>query len=129
MDKKLLIVDDDMGYVSIVKKQLSKVGFSIHVAECKEKMINYLNSNLPDIILVDVLMNNEEGLKILRELVKTQSNSKVIVISRAKNIEIIEKSFKYGAYDYIIKPFNLKDLTNKVLYAINMCNSKNLHHV
>lgn len=129
MEKKLLIIDDDLGYITIVQKHLIKEGFSVHIAESYEKINNYLKLNLPDVILIDVLMNKGNGLDILKKLNQEIQKVPFIVISKGKDIHIIEKSFKYGAYDYLIKPFNLKDLHNKVVYAIDKKISKKAHHV
>jgi DNA-binding NtrC family response regulator len=129
MENELLIIDDDLGYITIVQKHLMKEGFSVHIAESFEKINNYLKLNLPDIILIDVLMNNGKGLEILKKLNQENQKAPLIVISKGKDIHTIEKAFKYGAYDYLIKPFNLKDLHNKVAYAIDNNISKKTHHV
>lgn len=126
MKKNLLIIDDDLGYVSVVQKYLTKQGFSILIANNEEKINEYLNLSSPEVILIDVLMNNKKGLKILKKISKSY-NIKLLVISKAKDINTIEQAFKNGAYDYIIKPFNIRDLVNKIICAIS--NTKQVHHV
>jgi|GEM_PF-3245108 len=129
MNKKLLIIDDDLNYLTIVKKQMSKEGFVISVYNSIERIQDYLKNNSPDIILLDVIMNDGQGLIILKEIKTIIGNIPLIVISRGKDVKLIEKSFSYGAFDYLIKPINLKDLRNKINYALDQKAKKGIHHV
>jgi len=129
MNKKLLIIDDDLNYLTIVKKQMSKEGFVISVYNTIEKVQDYLKNNSPDIILLDVIMNDGQGLIILKEIKMIIGNIPLIVISRGKDVKLIEKSFNYGAFDYLIKPLNLKDLRNKINYALDQKAKKGIHYV
>jgi len=129
MNKKLLIIDDDLNYLTIVKKQMSKEGFVISVYDSIERIQDYLKNNSPDLILLDVIMNDGQGLIILKEIKTIIGNIPLIVISRGKDVKLIEKSFKYGAFDYLIKPLNLKDLKNKINYALDQKAEKGIHHV
>jgi len=132
MERKLLIIDDDLSYVSVVEKQMLDEGYEVILANTTKKINNYLKSNFPDIVLLDVLMNNKKGLDILKDLsFMSKVAAPIIVISRGKDIHLIEKAFKYGAYDYLIKPLNLKDLKNKIIYALEQrkTKSKKVYHV
>jgi two-component system response regulator PilR (NtrC family) len=129
MDKKLLIIDDDFNYLTIVEKQMSKESFNVTVADTLPKIYDYLNQNSPDIILLDVIMNNGEGLIFLKKLSSIIGRTPLIVISRGKDIDLIEKSFSYGAFDYLIKPLNLRDLKNKINFALEQRVNKNTYHV
>jgi len=129
MEKKLLIIDDDLGYITLVQKHLKREGFSVHIADSNDKINNYLELNLPDVILIDVLMNNNLGFEFLRMLKQEIKSVPLIVISKGKDINNIEKAFKNGAFDYLIKPFNLKDLYNKIMYSLESKLSEKTRHV
>lgn len=129
MKKEILIIDDDLGYISIVQKQLEQEGYNLFVASTKEEVKEKLENGLPDLILIDVQLNDYMGLKILKKLAIGYEKIKVMVITSVKEVLTIEKSFEYGAYDYVIKPFNIKDLANKISYALNECVTKDGHHV
>ena len=119
MKSKLLLIDESSPYLFIVKKILINEGFEVGIAETKEGVNNYLKNTLPDIILIDVLMNSKNGFAILEKL-KSEHNFliPILVISAGKNIEIIKKAFNLGAYDYLIKPLNFRDLKNKINKAL-----------
>ena len=129
MKKKILIVDDDWSCDLTIKLFLTEKLFDVFLMNSYEQVYDFLKLDTPDIVLIDVLMKNEKGLEILRKIKQKTQNIPLIIISKAKNPLIIEKAFKCGAYDYLIKPMNFKDLNNKICYALNKKLIKRLHHV
>ena len=123
MKGKILIIDTYSAYISLIKKLLSNEGYGVEICENENEINSYLKNHLPDIILIDVLLSNGKGFDILVHLKSKYSLiAPVIIISEGRNIETIERAFKSGAYDYLIKPINIKDLRNKIISALNKNN-------
>ncbi|HEX9025211.1 MAG TPA: response regulator [Clostridium sp.] len=107
---KTMIVEDDPMVRQINSKFLDKVeGFSLkkaaaNLTEAKE----FLSKNTIDLILLDVFLPNENGIDFLKWLRKNEISSDVILITADKSIEKINDSFRYGAVDYLIKPFTFE---------------------
>lgn len=119
MKPKLLIIDELSEYFFFLEKVLINIGYEVSGIDVENEIFEYLNMFLPDIILIDVQMNNGKGFIFLKKI-KYEINvaAPVIVISSCKNIKEIEKAFNYGVYDYLIKPLNLNELTNRINKAL-----------
>lgn len=131
MKPKLLIIDELSAYLFFIKKVMINNGFEVVVSDDKKEVYKYILQNSPDIILIDVRLNKNEGFNILKKIkFKLKISAPAIVISRCKNVHEIEKAFDYGAYDYLIKPLNLRDLKNKVRKALEKDKfNKSSYHV
>ena len=107
---KTMIVEDDPMVRQINSMFLNKVeGFSLkkaaaNLTEAKE----FLSKNTIDLILLDVFLPNENGIDFLKWLRKNEISSDVILITADKSIERINDAFRYGAVDYLIKPFTFE---------------------
>jgi len=131
MSPKLLIIDELSPYLFFIKRILSSEGYQVKVSDTESEIINFISTDEPDLILIDVQMNKGEGLEILKKIkMEFHTSTPTIVISAVKHISEIEKAFDYGAYDYLIKPLNLRDLKNKLKKALEKDKlNKNSYHV
>lgn len=119
MTPRILILDEFSSYLRFIKELLTNEGFEIACVEKEQDIEECLAHFNPEIILIDVYMNNGQGFIFLEKLSKKYKNTKpIIVLSSGKNVEDIGRAFNLGAYDYLIKPLNLRDLQNKVQQAI-----------
>jgi len=115
MKRKVLIIDAISNYLYFIKRVLINEGYEVMITSSEKELISYLHNDLPDLILVDVKLNNDQGFEYIRKIKKELNiETPAIVISNGKNIKEIERAFDYGASDYLIKPLNLRDLKNKV---------------
>lgn len=130
MIPKILIVDELSPYLLFIKRFLSSEGFYVMVSDVEAEIFTRIDQDHPDLILIDVQMKKNEGFDLLKKI-KLESHiyTPVIVISAVKKIHDIEKAFDYGAFDYLIKPLNLRDLKNKIKKALekNMSNKNSCH--
>jgi len=107
---KTMIIEDDPMVRQINSKFLSKVqGFSLkkavaNLTEAKET----LEETTIDLILLDVFLPNENGIDFLKWLRKNEISSDVILITADKSMDRIKEAFRYGAVDYLIKPFTFE---------------------
>jgi len=107
--KKILIVDDSLFMRKILKDILPEK-YDIFEAESGSKALEQFNEEKPDLVLLDIIMphGEEEGLRVLREMIKTDPELKVIMITAVGQDAIIGECKKLGVKDYIVKPFDSK---------------------
>ncbi|MBZ9685441.1 response regulator [Clostridium estertheticum] len=107
---KVLIVEDDPMVVKFNKYYLEQVGgFELKgVAASADDAFSVLEKEPIDLILLDIYMPGINGLELLSQLRKTDTNVDVIIVSAAKDSISIKKALQHGAVDYLIKPFEFE---------------------
>lgn len=116
-NKKILIVEDDAFVQDIYRTKLSQEGFSIMDAENGEKALKKLESESPDLILLDIIMPLMNGLEFLEKLRadKKYKKTPVILLTNLGQKEDVEKGLALGANDYLIKShFTPSEVLEKV---------------
>ncbi|MEC5164970.1 two-component system alkaline phosphatase synthesis response regulator PhoP [Flavobacterium sp. PL11] len=114
--KKILIVDDEPNIVMSLEYTFKKNNFEVFIARDGQEALDILRNQLPDIIILDVMMPMVDGYATLAQIKKDKklAHCKVIFLS-AKNKEIdIEKGLSLGANLYVTKPFSVKKLVDQV---------------
>lgn len=107
---EVMIIEDDPMVREINSKFLRKIeGFTLYqavsnITEAKKA----ITSKKPDLILLDVFLPNENGIDLLRWIRKEEILVDVILITADKAINRVEEAFRYGAVDYLIKPFTFE---------------------
>ncbi|MPM06873.1 Transcriptional regulatory protein DcuR [bioreactor metagenome] len=107
---KVMIIEDDPMVRDINSRFLKRIdGFKLYKAvgnltEAKQ----FIKSKKPDLILLDVFLPNENGIDFLKWLRSEEIKTDVILITADKTIERVQEAFRYGAVDYLIKPFNFE---------------------
>ena len=111
--KHLLVVDDDQRIRDLLKEYLIKEGFIISTADCvedaREKM-RYINY---DLIILDVMMPGDDGLKFTSEI-RLNSQTPIILLTAKSEIDSKIEGLETGADDYITKPFSPKELVLRI---------------
>lgn len=112
----IYIVEDDVNIREIQRYALKNSGFDTMEFECGRDMYRALEKRVPDLILLDIMLPNEDGLDILVTLRKQKSTKKVpIIMVTAKTTELDKvKGLDLGADDYITKPFGVMELISRV---------------
>jgi len=120
LDKKLatiLVVDDEPGIRQSFKMVL-KDHFHVLLAENGESAVDILTKNTIDLILLDILLPDINGLDLLEKLKAIDPNPEVIMVTAVKEIQTAVRAIKLGAYEYIIKPFLVEDVVNIINRAL-----------
>ena len=113
MKKKILIIEDEIDLIKVLKDTFEKENFQVFYAENGEEGIEKFYEKNPDLILLDINMPKKNGWEVCKE-VREQSNIPIVMMT-ARDSEIDElKGLNIGADDYITKPFSLKVLVVKV---------------
>lgn len=109
MDKTVLIVDDDTKLQVLLIKYLESYGFrALQVAD-SESVMKSLRVDLPDIIILDIMLGRENGLDILKEIRKQSSVPVIMLTAKGEEADRIV-GLELGADDYLPKPFNPREL-------------------
>jgi DNA-binding NtrC family response regulator len=107
---KLLVVDDEEPFRRLLKKELTRKGFSIDVAPEGEIALRMLKENPYDVMLLDILMPGIDGISLMKKLRKDPSAPPTIVLTAKATIETAVEAMRNGAYDYLTKPYKLDEL-------------------
>lgn len=116
MAKKILLVDDETDILDLIKYNLEKEGFDVKIANNGKAAIDIASSFVPDLILLDVMMPEMDGVETCIELRKNSKLKQVIIAfltARGEDYSQIA-GFEAGADDYITKPIKPRVLVSKV---------------
>lgn len=124
--KKILIVDDDPEILEFISTVLKKEGFSVITANSGLKVGMLVVAENPDVILIDVMMPGLNGYDTCKKLKKEKisKNIPVILITGIDKEDIKKKYKKVKANDFIIKPFETKELIGKINNVLKKENSE-----
>jgi DNA-binding NtrC family response regulator len=119
MNKKatILIVDDELG----VRESFSMVlkdSYTVLLAATGKEAIDILTNNSVDLILLDILLPDIDGLHLLEKLKAIDPDTEIIMVTAVKEIQSAVKAIKLGAYEYLIKPFVVEDVVNIIHRAL-----------
>jgi DNA-binding response OmpR family regulator len=123
MKKSILIVDDEPSICLLLENFLSQ-DFIIYTVDSAAEALQWLNGNLPDLIICDIQMPGIDGFTFLAKVRERGFTKHTPVVMLSGNVESKEriKSYRLGAQDYLIKPFNpeeLEEVVKKNLYPIH----------
>ncbi|MFM1848065.1 MAG: Acetoacetate metabolism regulatory protein AtoC [Pseudomonadota bacterium] len=108
--KRVLIVDDEAGVRDSLKLLLNK-DFEVDTAVDGEQALSRLDDFNPDVVLLDVLMPNLGGMDTLKQLRERRADTPVIMLTATNTVRTAVQAMKWGAIDYISKPFDIEELT------------------
>jgi two-component system response regulator RegA len=114
-DKSLLIVDDDNPLRDRLSRAMEKKGFQVRQAESVEQGISQARNAPPAFAVVDLRLNDGNGLEVVKEIQKIKKNSRIILLTGYGNIPTAVAAIKAGAIDYIPKPADADDVENALL--------------
>ena len=113
MPKKVLIVEDDSNIAQLLHLYLEKEGFETQVAKDGGKGVELFRSFQPDLVLLDIMMLVMDGFAVLRKIRETDKTP-VIMLTAKGEIEDKVSGLEKGADDYIVKPFEMKEVLARI---------------
>ena len=114
---RLMVVDDEPIVGKRLKSLLEKAGYDVKIFTEGSAAIEELHNNRFDIIITDLKMKNVDGMDILKAALKSNLNSKVIIITGFSKKETAAEAFNKGAFDFILKPFRIDKLKRVIRKA------------
>ncbi|WP_300464273.1 sigma-54 dependent transcriptional regulator [Desulfobacula sp.] len=115
---KVLIIDDDPKICLFFSQLLKQMGHEPYVANTLKKGLDLNTESCFDLILLDLELPDGNGLEIMPDLMKAPSGPEVIIITGTGDIRGAEMAFKYGAWDYVQKPFLLDEVSLPITRAL-----------
>ena len=111
--KHILICDDEEGVRESLKLILEDE-YDLSFAVNGNEAIKKLKKNTVDLVVLDIKMPKMSGIETLKEIKKVSPNTKVIIASGYRSVEAASETMKSGASEYIVKPFESKDVLKKI---------------
>jgi DNA-binding response OmpR family regulator len=118
MKQRILVVDDNADSVAIMQTILENRGYEVRVAPSGAEALAQLQAELPDLVLLDVMMPEVSGLQVLQQIKGDAATEKVpvILVTAKTHDDDVLSGYQYGADYYITKPFTAKQL----VYGIDL---------
>ncbi len=117
---KVLVVDDDLDILTLVKMTLDMNGFDVQVVARWEKIDNAIQSFVPDLILLDVSLGGADGREICKRIKATKETKHIPVILFSANMEMEKSIDNCHAQAFISKPYELNYFLNTIKSNIEM---------
>ena len=114
-DKSLLLVDDDNPFRERLARAMEKKGFEVIQAEGVKKGIDAVKSKKPAFAVVDLRLNDGNGLEVVKEIQNSNENSRIVMLTGYGNIPTAVSAIKQGAIDYMSKPADADDVEKALL--------------
>jgi DNA-binding NtrC family response regulator len=115
---KLLLVDDEIGFVEVLGKRLSKRSMDVTAVYSGTKAIQSLRKQDFDVAVLDLKLEDMDGIEILRIFKKLVPDMPVIMLTGHGSEEAAREGMACGAFDYLTKPSDLDDLVQKIYQAV-----------
>ena len=117
MKIRVLLVDDEKEFTDVLAERLETRDFDVSKAYSGDEAIAALKQRKIDVVVLDVLMPGKDGVETLKEIKAMQPIVEVIMLTGNATVETAVEGMKFGAYDYLMKPTETKDLVEKLVKA------------
>ncbi len=119
---KILLLEDELMLQSAMVEYLTDTGYTVDSFEDGEEAFEYCIKESYDLFILDINTPSLDGLSLLEKLQKKKIFVPTIFVSAITEIEQISKAYELGCYDYLKKPFHLKELTLHIDRLLKMAN-------
>ena len=118
MGLKLLLVDDEEKMVKYLSRRLEIRGYEVSAASSGEAAVALVKENEFDVVLLDFLMPDMNGLETLKEIKKIRPDIEVIMLSAYSDGKTEAEGKALGLFDFVMKPFDLNCLVESIVHAV-----------
>ena len=115
---RLLLVDDERGFVDIISKRMGKRNIEVTKAFSGTEGIRALRGQDFDVAVLDLKMEDMDGIEVLKIFKKIVPEMPVIMLTGHGSEQAAREGIQFGAFDYLTKPCELEDLIGKIHAAI-----------
>jgi two component transcriptional regulator, winged helix family len=107
---RILVVEDDLDLIDLLDEGLTMYGYAVDKAYDGEEAIDMAYVESYDVIVLDINLPKKDGFEVLEEVRKNDQEVNIIMLTARSDIDDRVKGLDYGANDYMVKPFDLKEL-------------------
>src|SRR5579859_1449320 len=115
----ILVADDDRAIRTVLNQALGRLGHDVRTTGNAAQLWRWVADGEGDLVITDVVMPDENGLDLLPRIKKMRPDLRVIVMSAQNTLMTAVKATERGAFEYLPKPFDLKDLIQIVERALS----------
>lgn len=115
---RLLLVDDEIGYLEVLSKRLTRRGYRVTTASSGTEAIRALRQWEFDLAVVDLKMEDMDGIEVLKVFKKMDPSLRVIMLTGHGSERAARDGITQGAFDYLIKPVGLERLIETITAAL-----------
>ncbi|MBI3446126.1 MAG: nitrogen regulation protein NR(I) [Magnetospirillum sp.] len=115
----ILVADDDRGIRTVLAQALGRAGYEVRTTGNASTLWRWVSEGDGDLVITDVVMPDESGLDLLPRIKKIRPELRIIVMSAQNTLLTAVKATQRGAFEYLPKPFDLKELVNVVGRALS----------
>ena len=116
---KILIVEDDVAFCTMLKTFLQKKQYEVSTAFSGNEAISKIKKETFDVVLTDVRLPDKDGITLLDEIITNNPSTQVIVMTGYAEINMAVNAIKQGAFDYVSKPFNPDAILQTIQKALS----------
>ena len=117
-DATILVADDDRAIRTVLDQALGRAGYRVRTASNAATLWRWIEEGEGDLVITDVMMPDENGLDLIPRIRKRRPELRIIVMSAHNTLMTAVKATERGAFEYLPKPFDLKELVNVVGRAL-----------
>ncbi|MBQ2477458.1 MAG: sigma-54-dependent Fis family transcriptional regulator, partial [Desulfovibrio sp.] len=116
----ILIIDDEKNYLLVLQTLLEDEGYTVTALSDPETALAFLQESEVDVVVTDMKMPRITGLEVLEQIKKHWQHIPVLIMTAFGSIESAVETMKYGAFDYITKPFSNDELLLSIHNAVEL---------
>ncbi len=109
----ILVVDDDYNICDLVRMYLVKEGYTVTLAHTGTEALEKFRNNVPDVVLLDIMLPEKDGMEVCREIRKISSIPIIMLSAKGETVDKVV-GLELGADDYIVKPFEPRELVARL---------------
>jgi len=116
----ILVADDDRGIRTVLSQALSRAGYEVRTTGTAANLWRWVQDGEGDLVITDVAMPDENGLDLIPRIKKIRPDLRIVVMSAQNTLLTAVKATQRGAFEYLPKPFDLKELISVVQRALSL---------
>ncbi len=114
---RVLVVDDEPDFLKLISRRLTKRNVDVDVANNGQEALQFMAKNPVNVVILDVRMPGLSGIETLKEIRRRYRDTSVIMLTGHGSVQSGIEGISHGAYDYILKPFLIDDLLERIRAA------------
>ncbi len=111
---KVLLVDDEVEFASALAERLQMRNYDVRTANNAMEALGLINTFPPDVVILDLKIPGMDGIETLKTIKKLDPSIEVIMLTGHGDVRSVEEGMRSGAFEYIIKPVDIGELTSKI---------------